>query len=599
MANYTEHVAPDKGSPFWLNDLQWVVITSSSGAVLLQNADGSETLINGTGFMFDASGFPIDGTVTMMRHFSSGLTTLHAEITGLSTMFTDVYEKFGGGVSSLLMGGNDTIVSNAIGTEIWTFGGNDTITAGANSFIHAAGGNDTITTVIQPALDDWISYRFNPDGSANTRAMIIQLNINSAGIENQMVGTARDRLMGGGLETDTFGSINHVEGSQGDDLISGTAWEDSVPFDYTGSTIRGLGGDDTILKAWLAYGGTGNDTISLQITGTEVAANLKIGGSGFGQAGDDTLLVAAFGSILGDFTYSVAFDGGSGSDWADGLNATGPDFDRIFDLGIGQVFVDNGNFGTVIYQMISVENVRAGGGNDYIYGDSGANILVGNGGDDFIAGDDGADDMSGGGGTDTLDYSLSDAAVTISLRNGTASGGHADGDTIAGFENLIGSSHHDTLTGNGAGNEISGGLGQDLIKGQNGDDTLMGEGGRDTIRGGNGRDIQSGGSGRDTFDFNKITETGTTGATRDRITDFTQGLDIIDLRGIDADTGSGGNNAFDFKASASFTGTAGELRQFQTAANTIVEGDVDGDGQADFQILITGLLTLSAGDFIL
>ena len=32
---------------------------------------------------------------------------------------------------------------------------------------------------------------------------------------------------------------------------------------------------------------------------------------------------------------------------------------------------------------------------------------------------------------------------------------------------------------------------------------------------------------------------------------------------------------------------------------TIVEGDIDGNGTADFQIALNGLLTLGAGDFIL
>jgi hypothetical protein len=38
-----------------------------------------------------------------------------------------------------------------------------------------------------------------------------------------------------------------------------------------------------------------------------------------------------------------------------------------------------------------------------------------------------------------------------------------------------------------------------------------------------------------------------------------------------------------------------------TTANdkTIVEGDTDGDGRADFQIALTGLIKLSQGDFVL
>jgi len=43
----------------------------------------------------------------------------------------------------------------------------------------------------------------------------------------------------------------------------------------------------------------------------------------------------------------------------------------------------------------------------------------------------------------------------------------------------------------------------------------------------------------------------------------------------------------------------GELRYFQENGNTIVEGDVNGDGSADFQIEISGITSLQASDFIL
>lgn len=36
-----------------------------------------------------------------------------------------------------------------------------------------------------------------------------------------------------------------------------------------------------------------------------------------------------------------------------------------------------------------------------------------------------------------------------------------------------------------------------------------------------------------------------------------------------------------------------------TNDKTIVEGDVNGDGRADFQVELTGLLHVSKGDFVL
>ena len=90
------------------------------------------------------------------------------------------------------------------------------------------------------------------------------------------------------------------------------------------------------------------------------------------------------------------------------------------------------------------------------------------------------------------------------------------------------------------------------------------------------------------------------GVSRDRILDFDQGSDIIALEGIDAIAG-GNNDAFQFIETAAFqSGQAGKLRYFQTASgNTVIEGEVDGDGNADFQIQFTGLINFAAADFSL
>ncbi len=59
----------------------------------------------------------------------------------------------------------------------------------------------------------------------------------------------------------------------------------------------------------------------------------------------------------------------------------------------------------------------------------------------------------------------------------------------------------------------------------------------------------------------------------------------------------GRDNAFTFIGSAAFSGTAGELRSFTINGNTVVRGDVDGDGVADLEIFINGEFTLTVHDF--
>ncbi|MFZ5912998.1 MAG: calcium-binding protein, partial [Pseudomonadota bacterium] len=92
-----------------------------------------------------------------------------------------------------------------------------------------------------------------------------------------------------------------------------------------------------------------------------------------------------------------------------------------------------------------------------------------------------ADVLDGGAGSDTADYSGSNAAVSIDLLSGTASGGYARGDTLISIENLIGSAFADSLADTTGGNALAGGLGGDTYFYQGGLDTVTDTGGADTL----------------------------------------------------------------------------------------------------------------------
>jgi hypothetical protein len=122
--------------------------------------------------------------------------------------------------------------------------------------------------------------------------------------------------------------------------------------------------------------------------------------------------------------------------------------------------------------------------------------------------------------------------------------------------------------------------------------------------GGLGKDLLLGGANGDFFVFANIADSSTTKTTRDVITDLEQGFDQIDVSYIDAIQGNGAtNDQFDFiGTNKAFSGNAGELRSFWTADGQIVEGDVNGDGKADFSFEIldpTHTIVLSDADFIL
>ncbi len=129
-------------------------------------------------------------------------------------------------------------------------------------------------------------------------------------------------------------------------------------------------------------------------------------------------------------------------------------------------------------------------------------------------------------------------------------------------------------------------------------DVIAGRGGNDTIIGTGGRDVMTGGAGGDTFAFELLSDS-VTGGGRDVIKDFVAGTDKIDLTSIEADTSVFNDQAFSFIGSTAFSHTAGELQAKAFGTNTLVSGDVDGNGATDFHILLSGSVALQATDFLL
>ncbi len=157
----------------------------------------------------------------------------------------------------------------------------------------------------------------------------------------------------------------------------------------------------------------------------------------------------------------------------------------------------------------------------------------------------------------------------------------------------------DRLTGTSAAEVLVGGSNADTLSGGGGGDYLSGGASADRLVGGSGLDHLRGGSSHDVFDFNTLTDSGRTVSTRDVIVDFYRGVDDIDVSTIDARSGTRGNEAFTFIGSQSFHHVRGELHFRDAGANVIVEGDVNGDGKADFSIMVLNVPKLSSGDFIL
>ena len=127
------------------------------------------------------------------------------------------------------------------------------------------------------------------------------------------------------------------------------------------------------------------------------------------------------------------------------------------------------------------DEIDARGGNDDVRGRGGNDVVTGGGGNDILRGGAGDDDLDGGGGNDRL----------------------------------LGQRGIDTL---------SGGRGRDQ---------LLGGGGADLLDGKAGQDVMAGGGGADVFAFSVLD------GNADRILDFVQGKDRLDLSAILPDFGPG------------------------------------------------------------
>jgi len=527
-------------------------------------------------------------------------------------------------------GGNDTLNGQG-GNDILLGGAADDILiggGGADSLQGGAGTNDTADysgSAAPVTVNLTTGTGTGGDAQGDTLTGIERV-IGSAGDDTLTGGAGNDTLIGGagadaltgngGVDTADYSSsgagvtVDLTAGTgtggdaQGDTLtgmenINGTAFVDHLYGDASANTLNGLDSDDTLrggAGADVLNGGNGSDFANYQGSATAVTVDLLAGTASGGDAAGDTLtsIENLYGSsnddsLTGDNARNIiggelgndtlvgnggddSLSGEAGNDNLDG----GDGNDRLVG-GDGADIANGGANNDSIDAGAGDDTINGGTGDDTISGGAGTDTINGNDGNDYIEGGAGADNIDGGAGIDTTSYANSSEGVVVNLQSGTGTFGDADGDTLAGVEQAMGSAFNDVIAGN------------------TGNNTLWGLAGNDQLAGGNGADTLKGGAGNDTFVYTAIGESTVAAAGRDTITDFSTG-DHIDLSVIDAN-GAGG--AFTL-GTGNFTGVAGELRVV-TQANgyQVVYGDTTGDKNPDFAIVVLSDHALTASDFVL
>ena len=443
--------------------------------------------------------------------------------------------------------------------------------------------------------------------------------VSGSGYGDRLLGDGgANRLIGGAGNDRLYGEEgdDRLIGGEGNDRLYGEEGADRIEGGAGADWLRGGGGDDWLVGGSGAdrlAGHSGEDTASYAGSDTGVVVDLYTGEAWGGHAAGDTFsgIEHVSGSGYGDRLLgddgANRLTGGAGKDWLHG----GAGADRL-DGGSGTdtVSYEGSDAGVTVNlatrtgtgghaegdTYLSVENVRGTMHRDVLIGDGGANRLYGAagddslrgaGGDDWLHGDAGADRLDGGGGTDTVSYEGSKAGVTVSLATGTGRGGQAAGDTLSGIENVIGSAHEDSLTGDGGANRLHGGDADDVLQGGAGADWLYGGTGDDRLTGGAGADALYGEAGsRDRASYERsnlgVTVSLATGTGRyghaegDRLAGIEDlvGSDYDDTLGGDAGAnrlhgGGGGNDRLE--------GGAGDDSLYGGDGNDTLQGGADAD----------------------
>lgn len=259
--------------------------------------------------------------------------------------------------------------------------------------------------------------------------------------------------------------------------------------------------------------------------------------------------------------------------WATHIDLGGGN-DHVAMIGGGEaenVILGTGN-DTLTTETGQMGSINGGGGSDVVtLGKGGAEYInLGRDADEVILSmltdkglvvtlNGGERVLGSGRDSDTVNFSAFSARLTIDLNGASTMETGSGTFHIQSFENAVGGRSKDVLVANGEANSLKGNGGADL------------------------------------FVFRAAKA-----ATNDTILDFSQSQkDRIDLGAMDASTKTGGDQDFKFIGSASFHKKAGELRYEKKGGDTLVHGDVNGDGRADFSIVIDASINLKASDFIL
>lgn len=509
--------------------------------------------------------------------------------------------------SSAADNGNNLLNGTAVKDKIKGLHGNDTITG--------LSGNDTL---IGNAGDDSL------DGGVDDDKLL-----GNAGADTLRGGSGNDNLNGGGGNDILFGDNGNdtLNGGTGADNMIGGDGDDL----YLVDNIR-----DTITENATTLAGIDSVQSSISYTLPDNVENLTLTGlrnlNAIGSDGANTLVGNKGDNFLNGMNGKDVLQGGIGDDTLSGGGGAdtliGGDGSDTYQISSDEdIIVETEHdgdqdvvessihyvLGNHLEVLILKESAVSGTGNkldniiegndigNTLEGDSGNDDIRGNGGDDTISGGVDNDTINGGDGNDQAVYKgkIGDYKITFDADSNTwtvkdtnGNDGNEGIDSITNIETLLfadGEKSTNTTVTVDEPMKLIGTVASESLPGGTGNDTLSGAGGDDTLTGNRGADILTGGAGNDRFVFT-AGDSGVDAGNRDVITDFEQGMDLIDLSSF---------SELKFIDDLDFSGSNQVSYGFDPAVeNTMIQLNLDNEIAVDFEILLMGLFPLSSEDFL-
>ncbi len=348
------------------------ILNGAAGDDTIYGGDGNDILTGGTGAdsLYGGSGIDTASYFAEDHKVDADLESDSAWVNGVKDTLDGIENLTGTEFSDVLKGNAlaNTLAGNFGADTLWGRGGNDKLYGGAanDSLIGGEGGD---------LLDG---------GSGRDKALYV---FSGEGvIVNLVTGTG----LGGEAQNDTLISIEDVDGSAHDDIITGNSLDNTI-MGYGGNdTLSGGRGNDELMGGDgndIINGGMGNDII--YATAGEDSYN---GGGGFGYDSDTLSYMMSDGGVDIDLQNNSASGG-----FAD--DHTIVSIENLFGSVHGDTLRGNG-FGNTLRGYVGDDEINGRGGADMLHGEHGNDEIKGGDGDDVIIGGEGRDVMEGDAGAD-------------------------------------------------------------------------------------------------------------------------------------------------------------------------------------------------------